>query len=498
MKRWKKPLIAGAASTLAVAAGITVTVATAPVTNATDLSSSTSPLQPPTITVNVNQAGVDPGDMFIVSSQLSPATPPTGGGTAPTPTPAPTGPEILDKSGRPIWFDQLPAGQQAGNFQVQTYQGQQVLTWWQGTGTTGHGTGVDYIADSHYHVIATVKPPGDATADIHEFRLLPDGHALLTSYNTQPADLSSVGGPADGQVVDSVVYDIDVATGAVVAQWDPLQHIPLTDSFEPCTSCATQPYDFFHLNSIDEAPDGQLLISARNTSAVYEIDPSTGAVDWTLGGKESSFTLGTGVHFSFQHDAEFVAPDEIRMFDDESNGFVTNGQSQIEWIHLDQADHTTSLVRAQTHPDGLTAFAMGNAQTRPDGYTFGGWGSTGHVAEFSADGQLVYDATLDNGGTTYRAFLQEWHATPSDPPVATVDQTSGQTTVHAVWNGATEVAHWRLLTGSSSSTLTASQTVTWNGLDTAIPTTDQTGWYEVQALDASGNVIGSSAPVQAG
>src|SRR5205807_10054583 len=47
------------------------------------------------------------------------------------------GPEILDQHGDVVWFQPVPAGQEASDFRTQTYLGQPVLTWWQGTGLGG-------------------------------------------------------------------------------------------------------------------------------------------------------------------------------------------------------------------------------------------------------------------------------------------------------------------------------------------------------------------------
>ncbi|NED60298.1 hypothetical protein G3I15_05085, partial [Streptomyces sp. SID10244] len=70
-------------------------------------------------------------------------------------------------------------------------------------------------------------------------------------------------------------------------------------------------YDPFHINSIALDPDGDLVISMRDTSTVYDVDIRTGAIKWRLGGKHSTFTLGRGVQFAFQHDAEFASPNTI-------------------------------------------------------------------------------------------------------------------------------------------------------------------------------------------
>jgi hypothetical protein len=65
------------------------------------------------------------------------------------------------------------------------------------------------------------------------------------------------------------------------------------------------------------------------------------------------------------------------------------------------------------------------------------------------------------------------------------------------WNGATDVAAWRVLAGSSASTLSPLVTAPRTGFQTTI--TAKTGEPEiaVQALDAAGAVIGTSATVTA-
>ena len=39
-------------------------------------------------------------------------------------------------------------------------------------------------------------------------------------------------------------------------------------------------FDYFHINSIDIAPDGELIVSARNTWAAYKVSRMTGRVLW--------------------------------------------------------------------------------------------------------------------------------------------------------------------------------------------------------------------------
>ena len=67
-------------------------------------------------------------------------------------------------------------------------------------------------------------------ADLHEFRITPRGTAFITVYNHIPYDLSSLGGPANGTVIDGVAQEMDVATGKVVWEWHSIDHVPLSES----------------------------------------------------------------------------------------------------------------------------------------------------------------------------------------------------------------------------------------------------------------------------
>jgi hypothetical protein len=79
-----------------------------------------APTSPPPVTVFTSSPNNDHEDIFI-----SPF------GDASTYA---NGPEILDSHGNAVWFQAVPAGQEAADFHAQTYDGQPVLTWWQGTG----------------------------------------------------------------------------------------------------------------------------------------------------------------------------------------------------------------------------------------------------------------------------------------------------------------------------------------------------------------------------
>ena len=210
---------------------------------------------------------------------------------------------------------------------------------------------------------------------------------------------------------DSVASVVDVASKRVLLRWSAAEHVPLTDTTAPGRLPGSEAYDPYHINSIALDPRGNLVISMRDTSTVYDVDIHTGAINWQLGGKRSSFDLGPGVQFAFQHDAEFADPNTLRLFNNNSSGFDTDGPSSVQWIHLDLDNRRATLARNQTHPDNLVAFAMGDAQPLPNGNTLVGWGMAPHISEFTPTGELAYDARLPLGA--YRAFPADWAPTPN-------------------------------------------------------------------------------------
>ena len=168
------------------------------------------------------------------------------------------------------------------------------------------------------------------------------------------------------------------------------------------------------------------------------------------------------------------------------------------WIHLDQRKKTATLVRSIEHPAGLLAGSQGNAEALDNGDTFVGWGQTGRVSEFDRDGALLFDATVPAGWDTYRGYRADWEGDPDAPPAATATKNAdGTTTVHAVWNGATDVSDWRILAGPDAASLAPVAVTAWNGLDTALTLPGAPAELEVVALDARGRVLASSAPVAA-
>ena len=331
-----------------------------------------------------------------------------------------SGPEIISNTGKVIWFHPLRAHELAADFRTQTYQGKPMLTWWQGPPNLGAvAGGTDYIYNDRYQQIAEVKGGNGYSADGQEFLITPRNTALIVADTIATANLTSIGGPADQKVVDSIVQEIDISTGKVVFQWNAADHVPYRDSEQPWPASAATPWNWFYINAVHLDTDGNLLISARYAWAVYKVNRHTGNIMWVLGGKHSTFLLRAGPGqvldrageiFAYQHDPEAIGHDEYTVFDDESGG--GSGllpYSRVVTVQLDQAIKVATLVKSVKQPEGLLATEEGNAQTTRNGDLFVGWGAVPYISEFSPSGQLLFSAQLPGTDITYRAYRLPWH-----------------------------------------------------------------------------------------
>lgn len=389
---------AGAARTTADSAGSAGSAAGAP--------------QPPPLTVLTGKGGEGGGDIFVTpygdTSEYA------------------NGAEILSPDAKKtLWFHQAPAGNEDADFRTQAYDGKPVLTFWEGTGLGGVSTGTDYIYNDRYQKIAAVKAGNGYSADGHEFLITPRGTALILSYTTATANLTSIGGPASQTVIDGIVQDVDIKTGKVLFQWNSADHVPYSESEQPLPASARTPWDWFHINAVKLDSNGNLLVDARDTWTTYDVSPRTGRILWRLGGKDSSFRLAAapgqslndaGKIFAWQHDLEDHGNGVYTVFDNESAGTGNAGTnplseysySRAATVKIDIKNRTATLVRSDNQPEGQLASSQGNAQALADGDTFAGWGSLPYLSEFSPSGRLLFNAEFPSGVSSYRAYRLPW------------------------------------------------------------------------------------------
>jgi Arylsulfotransferase (ASST) len=427
-------------------------------------------LVPAVVTVLHRAPGIAPGYLFL----------------APSSGPGQRGAMIVDDAGELVWF-RPTSPSTVMNLRVALYRGEPVLTWWEGVSEHGLGVGEHVIVDRHYREITRFPAGNGLQSDLHELIVTPQGTAFVTAYDIPTVDLSSVG-HGRGRVIEGVVQEIDIPSAKVRFEWRSLDHVKVTESHAK----VAPRFDYFHVNSIDIDSDGNLLVSARNTWAVYKIDRGTGRVLWRLGGKKSDFAMGKSTAFAWQHDARHHGNGDtlVTLFDNAAAPQV-EPQSRGLALALDHKRKRATLVHAYVHNPSALAHALGSVQTQRNGNVLVGWGTQPYFTEYAADGTVLLDATLPRGGQNYRTLRFPWVGTPSQAP-ALVASAGG---LFASWNGSTELASWLPLFGATEGGVAPGSAKPKQGFETTIEPPASARYAAVVALDRRGKQLARSATV---
>jgi Arylsulfotransferase (ASST) len=402
---------------------------------------------------------------------------------------------IVDDSGEVVWFRPLQGRYEgrAHDLKVQRYRGKPVLTWMNGVN--------EYVIFDHtYREIARLSAGNGRNGDHHEFLISPQNTALILIYSPVLRDLSSIGGLKNGRVWQAIVQELDIESGEVLFEWHSIEHVGLEETYATMSQDGRPGLDYFHANSIEVDHDDNLLVSARETFAVYKIDRKTGEIIWRLGGKNSDFKMGPGTRFSYQHDARRHRDGTISIFDNGTTVFHDTVPEAVEEsrgivLELDERKMSASLLREYTHPDKQYAHAGGNMQLVPNDNVFIGWGRALVFSEFSKHGELLFDAKLPPQNRSYRYFRFPWSGHPTDRPAAAAERANEEELrVYASWNGATEVSSWEVLAGPRPDQLEPLGSVARNGFETAMSVQSPHPYVAVRAKDRSGRVLGTTAP----
>ncbi|KAI0711880.1 ASST-domain-containing protein [Fomitopsis betulina] len=410
------------------------------------------------------------------------------------PQPAPA---IYTSKGDLVWTD--PEVGQCFNLDVQTLNGSDVLTVWNGTVNAfgRHGIGQAYIFDSTYEVTHVLTTTINNTSDLHEFTIpkTTNSTALLPVYLPVQADLSEYNGTEDGWVLYNLFQEIDIVTGEVLFQWNSSDHVPFSESYTNAANSTTAYYawDYFRINSIDKDVSGNYLASSGHTRALYYINGTNGDIIWKLGGKNSSFTFGPNATFYGQQDARFVdGPAAISMHVGEATTGQTTERGLTLGLNFSSMEATVVAEFLPLKPDVSTS--QGSLRYDPDGHVVFGGGTNPWISEYLPNGTIIYAAALggedlvDSLIENYRALkTTTWHGYPQTVP----DVAFNGSSVWVSWNGATDVVSWEILTGSQPDVLVPAAHVRKDGFETevAVP---QAQYVRVQAYNAWGVVLGES------
>lgn len=427
------------------------------------------------------------------------------------------GPIVLDNDGNLIWLESKYG--QVMDLKVQTYKGNQYITFWHGADAGWFGTGYYLMLDSSYNVFKNVTAAGDLDGDLHEFQLTDSGTALLTVYSSKPANLEAYG-VQDGLLWDSGFQEIDLETGELLFEWHASDHYLPSDSYAPYETYKGA-WDFYHINSVSKDDLGNYLVSSRYVCAVSYISGSTGDILWQLGGKANSFTDLSGGHatdFSWQHHTRLYRPDAnnassvlVTVFDNAryyTKALRRGPYSRGLLLDLDTTAMTARVRRSLVSPERFLVPSQGSVNLLPDsGNVLVGWGHTPAWTEYDpTTGQVLCNThlaatKLDTFGLVknYRTFKSRWVGRPDTVPEAVLSFEAAMA-VYVSWNGATEVVRWVVQSawGDDDKTQDLEFVDAVDAVKSSFETRiDLEGlaigrFLQVLALDAEGNQIGCS------
>jgi hypothetical protein len=314
---------------------------------------------------------------------------------------------IVDNLGNPIFYRRIPAP--STDFKVQpdgrlTYFSQSL------SGSTAQF----YALDASYTVVDSFATGNGYVTDSHELQVLPNGHALLMSYDPEPVRMDTVvaGGKANAVVIGLIVQEID-SNKNVVFQWRSWDHFKITDSTSPLSGLTSLNVDYVHGNAIAEDLDGNLLLSSRHLCEITKINRETGDILWRMGphASRNQFTfLNDPRGFSCQHDVRRLPNGHITVFD--NGNFLSPTYSRAVEYQVDEVARTATLVWVYQTPPTYGSF-MGDVQRHESGGTMIGWGGTDlppGLTELHADGTKAFELGLAGGTWTYRAFRFPWRS----------------------------------------------------------------------------------------
>ncbi|CAG8978535.1 hypothetical protein HYALB_00012266 [Hymenoscyphus albidus] len=420
-------------------------------------------LSPPRLNITIPATSeVESG--FIFTSPYGSSLLPTGKSGPEQP-----GAYIFTDTGDLVWSSLGYISGFVANFQAGQYEGQDVIYAFQGMIDLlhGHGFGRPVILSQKYELINYVTGGNHKVLDLHEFTIVDGKTALVEIYQQTVADLSAFGAnETQNWIVDGVIQELDIATGKLIFEWTSLDHVYPKGDYFPLDSesgyTSRTAWDYIHINSVDKNAQGNYLISGRHTSTIYKISSKTGEISWKLGGKASTFTLGEGVPFGFQHDARFRSRSEdgqieiISFFDNSarSSGHQEGGLDKVndyssgKIVQINHTDNTATLLHSVIHPDKVLAASQGNLQFLPNGNSFVNWGQSGSITEFGSEGVPVFNAYLDSGDLgygvqSYRGFRYNWTGIPTETPAIISLKERNDINIYVSWNGDTETKIWR-------------------------------------------------------
>ncbi|MCC7231949.1 MAG: aryl-sulfate sulfotransferase [Bacteroidia bacterium] len=270
-----------------------------------------------------------------------------------------------------------------------------------------------YIMDSTFTIIDSIKPRNGILFDVHELRVLPNGHYLLFGTEDIHRNLSGYHmflgnnspGAVNGVIRAGVVEELDSAKN-VVYEWRAIDHYNFEDVDEFFLNDTTLA-DWTHYNAIELDTDGNLLISSRHFNEITKISRTDSSIIWRWGGKNNQFTfINDSIGFLGQHDIRRLPNGHFTLWDNGRNDPFHPAAAK-EYI-LDENAMTATLVWSYTEDDTVNSNSQGNVQRLPNGNTLISYGDFRErnivFNVIDSTGNKKFEVSFPDTLVTYRTF----------------------------------------------------------------------------------------------
>jgi hypothetical protein len=310
---------------------------------------------------------------------------------------------IMDGTGHIVYYKETP---KATNFALQPSG---LMSYFQNEKF--------FLMDSTFRVVDSVGCINGIKSDSHDFIAMENGHYLLIGTESQPANLrmykmflqKEMPGSKNGELLYGVVQELD-ADKKFVYEWRGRAFFSM-DDVSRVYPMDTNKLDVTHFNSIAPAPDGNYIISARYSNEVVKVNKQDGSIIWRLGGNKNSFKfLNDSVPFFGQHDARYVAPNRITLFDNGYGWDYEQHAARAVEYEIDETNMTAKLVWSYTYPNRIISEAAGNAQRLANGNTLVNYSKIKNhnpnlsFVEVKPDGSKVIEVSFPDTLGSYRVF----------------------------------------------------------------------------------------------
>lgn len=435
---------------------------------------------------------------------------------------------IVDGRGELVWMADRWA--HIRDTRVHEYRGQEYITFWNAALNTTFEDGTYYMVmrpktiatiqanhisqlDSSYETAYEIHPYGNITgSDPYGFDIINES-AIITVRRPAHADLSSLGGPKNASIFDSLVQEIDIATGKLVFQWSALQYFSPRESLERYRARKDSSKDIFHINSVDKDDQGNYIILFRYLHAIVCVSPD-GDVLWTLGGRRNSFydlSSGEATRITTEHRAKWQPGNIINLFETDAPDRRISNAAHHQGVRIALDPDNITAVLVQESSNSSATLTHGHHPPRPTSTGDALTDSVKHSAPYteSSPGNVICDAALGvyetDKDNSYRKFKGKWTGRPKRRPDVAIRYGFADMNVYVSWNGATDVRHWRVesagdrpgetiidLQHRGHDSFAPLVTVPRAGFETRIQTKTSSRYVRVVGLDDKHVPLGSS------